>query len=387
MKKELKTVENSLENSFKSDAIMEYVRTGDVSHMSDTQKNEIIVGMCKHLRIDPAMKPIDIIPSANGEKLYLNHTATDMIAQSHNLSRKLHDLEFMFDNTIALLRAEVTNGDRVETGFAAITIGRFEGGKLVPQRGEELANTLMKLQTKALRRATLAFCSAGVFGADYVRVEEKEAAQKIAEASKKYDDVVDAEEAETINIPEPAFISGEEVDAEMKEPEKPKKPKKPDSQKEKEEPAPEKEEPKKKRKVSSKPKKTKEEKEKEAAEKKEKLKQEKLDASKKLEEENKQEAEEIAEDFAIDDADFSIEEDEAAVETVVFDAKDQEHVEILKENLIDLCGEDWKSNKAIVKFITKEFMPKTHKKEEFIVKGTKIILPEFLTILRDGLPS
>src|SRR6056297_3595035 len=208
MKKELTTVENSLENSFKSDAIMEYVRTGDVSHMSDKQKNEIIVGMCKHLRIDPAMKPIDIIPSAGGEKLYLNHTATDMIAQSHNLSRKLHNLEFMFDNTIALLRAEVTNGDREETGFAAITIGRFEGGKLVPQRGEELANTLMKLQTKALRRATLAFCSAGVFGSDYMRVDEKKPRKKSQKLQKKYDDVAEVEEAETINVPEPAFISG-----------------------------------------------------------------------------------------------------------------------------------------------------------------------------------
>jgi len=202
------------ETHYTNDAIMEYVRTGDVSAMNNKQKNEIIIGMCKHLGIDPAMKPIDIIPSSAGEKLYLNSTGTDMIAKQHNLSREVEELEFKFDNTIAILRSRVTDGKRVEKGYAAITIGKFEGGKLVAQRGEELANTLMKLQTKALRRATLAFAGAADIGLNTDIVEnriEVVPQQPIAVAQAQQKPAIQA----------PAFLSGSAVPADIVEPVKP----------------------------------------------------------------------------------------------------------------------------------------------------------------------
>lgn len=382
MKRDLQTMEENISKSMQSDAIMEYVRTGDVSRMSPQQKNEIIVGMCRHLQIDPAMKPIDIIPSKTGEKLYLNHAGTDMVAQHHNLSREIGDIEFMFHNTIAITRAKVYNKDRIETGFAAVTIGKFVGGKLVPQQGEELADSLMKLQTKALRRATLAFCSAGVLSTDYSSVSEQKATQVLAHSTEA---IEPAEDAEEIKIAPPSFISGTEVSKDLKEPARPE-----------EKPAPvpasepvkeEKKTDSKKRKVASKSKLS-------AEEKKAKAVEDKLAASAELEKENNAVAKDIKKNYSLAEHDFSIAEEvtekekekEIEIEIEKFDAKSAEHLNILRSKLSEIFGEDWKLSKQITETLTKEFMPKTHLKEDFKEKGSDTILQSFIDKLERAVP-
>jgi hypothetical protein len=347
--------------ALKNEDVLEYVRTGDVSSMSPKQKNSIIVAMCEHLNISPALKPIDIIPQGGKEVLYVNSTGTSLIAQSKNLTRSLGELVFLGEGTIAMLKAKVSCGERYEEGYGVVTISKFQGGKFVKQQGEELANTLMKLQTKAMRRATLAFVGASDLNLDHdieskikVTSEQEEVPSLVSTVTEKSKKIKE-ENVQDVEIQEPALVTDVEPKNVIE-------PKRSEDKKEKD--------------VKEEPKKTKK-----RAVRKTENKEEKIARGKEMLKENEQKSKKIKEEYSFDFEEEKSEED--VIEYDLFDARNKEHISLFIDivNMIT-GGPSWKQDEKTTTFVKSELLPQLNKKEMFVEKGTKDVIQSFIDRVR-----
>lgn len=156
-----------------NDGVRSFLRTGDLSDMPDKVKDYVLVKMCTHFGLDPILRPFQLIELKGKAVWYTTKAATDQVAAIRSLTRRFSEVSIDSDRGIAMMTAYVTDGHREESAIAAVPIMKFgpptvRGGEPIklPLTGEEYANALMKLQTKALRRATMAFVGMVDFGGD-----------------------------------------------------------------------------------------------------------------------------------------------------------------------------------------------------------------------------
>lgn len=145
-----------------SAAVRAYLRTGDLSMLPDQEKDKVLLKMCEHYSLDPVLRPFILIKLNGKEVWYPTKAATDQVAAKFNLTREVIEIKENIERGIIECRVKITqeNSARVETCVAAVSIiefGRDQSGKVEqrPMRGEAYANALMKVETKAKRRATL----------------------------------------------------------------------------------------------------------------------------------------------------------------------------------------------------------------------------------------
>lgn len=135
-------------------AVIESIVTkGDLSALNQNQLVAYYNYRCRFVGLDPSAKPFDVL-LLNGKKvLYANASATQQLSSVHGLSITLTNRERI--EGIYIVSARVTGKDgRITENQGAVDI---EG-----QRGEKLANSLMKATTKAIRRTVLAHCGLGM---------------------------------------------------------------------------------------------------------------------------------------------------------------------------------------------------------------------------------
>jgi len=158
--------EQKIINTLKHGGIRDYLRTGDLSAMPDEVKDYILVKMCAHFGLDPILRPFQLIELKRGGLVwYATKSATDQIASKLSLTRSFSDVKIDTENGIASMIGFVRSPEgREESALAAVPIAKFgppQKGSTepvkIPLTGEEFANAMMKLQTKAFRRATLAY--------------------------------------------------------------------------------------------------------------------------------------------------------------------------------------------------------------------------------------
>lgn len=85
--------------------------------------------------------------------LYATKACTDQIRSNKNISVKITSREFKNDLYIVSAEAKDNSG-RTDESLAAVHVGGM--------RGDALANSLMKCETKAKRRVTLSICGLGM---------------------------------------------------------------------------------------------------------------------------------------------------------------------------------------------------------------------------------
>jgi len=337
MSKGLVKKETALTNSEETnDLILDYIRTGSVGHMNDKQRNMLIVAISKEIGISPALSPIIIIETGGVEKLYLTAGATNALAASQKLSRKIVNHHIDSNNLIASMTVKVESPEgRSEEGVAFISIGEFQGGKFQMKKGEELANTFMKLQTKAFRRATLAFVGAGHLfsnghedAVDYTPAATTDDTPQAVKEATKSETIIEAEVDSDEDAPE--AISGKDSGT--------KRITKEELFSDKENKEGDKED---KKEVESKPKKTRK-----PRKTKEEKRQEKVEDNNKKIEENKELANEIKENYNTEEADI-IEEPEVKApkkpepKKVRFDKTNKEHVSLMVSTITDAYQSGW----------------------------------------------
>ena len=129
------------------------VLKGDLSGLSSKQKVEYYRIMCKRVGLDPTTQPFKLLNLSGKQVMYCDRSGTQQLNKIHKISHeKLSEKEF-HDVFIVSMRAKMPDG-RFTDSIGAVNISN--------KKGDDLANALMKAETKSKRRATLDLLGLGI---------------------------------------------------------------------------------------------------------------------------------------------------------------------------------------------------------------------------------
>jgi hypothetical protein len=132
--------------------VEQVVIRGDLSGLSPTEKSQYYSAVCDSIGLNPLTRPLEYLKLNGKEVLYARKDCTDQLRSKHSVSVKLAAKERVDDVYIVTATATMPSG-RTDESTGAVTIGNL--------KGDNLANALMKAETKAKRRVTLSICGLG----------------------------------------------------------------------------------------------------------------------------------------------------------------------------------------------------------------------------------
>ena len=134
-------------------ALMESVLIGgDLSKLTPEQRTSYYLKVCDSVRLNHLTKPFEYITLNGKLVLYAKRDATDQLRSIHDVS--VEDITSTEREGVFIVTAKVRNREgRTDVSTGAVNIAGL--------KGNDLANALMKAETKAKRRATLSICGLG----------------------------------------------------------------------------------------------------------------------------------------------------------------------------------------------------------------------------------
>lgn len=171
---------------------------GDISKLSTPQRLQFITAVCRSLRLNALTSPFEFMMINGKLRMYAKKDCTEQLRKIHNVSIKIRGRESKDDLYIVKAQATMPSGREDESLGAVSTKGKT---------GEDLANALMKAETKAKRRVTLAICGLGFL--DESEVENLHRGAPSEDVGKVHDPFKDeAVEMEPVDAtpPEPAPV-------------------------------------------------------------------------------------------------------------------------------------------------------------------------------------
>lgn len=147
-------------------AVIEQVMIkGDLSKLNDSQKVSYYQNLCQSLNLNPLTNPFEYIVLNGRLRLYATRSCTDQLRSLHKISIKITSRE-KTEDFYAVTAVATTPDGRTDESLGVVTI--------IALKGNELANALMKAETKAKRRVALSICGLG-----YLDEAEKETVSDI----------------------------------------------------------------------------------------------------------------------------------------------------------------------------------------------------------------
>lgn len=126
---------------------------GDLSKLTDEQCVFYYKAVCESAGLNPLTRPFEYLV-LNGKKvLYARKDCTDQLRSIHDVSVTITSREAMHDCYVVTARATLPTG-RTDESIGAVSLGTL--------KGDNLANALMKAETKSKRRVTLSICGLGL---------------------------------------------------------------------------------------------------------------------------------------------------------------------------------------------------------------------------------
>lgn len=125
---------------------------GDLSVLSPPQRAEFYLKVCESLGLNRYTRPFEYIRFQKKLTLYARKDATDQLRSLRGISVEIISREQIGDLYVVTARAVDAKG-RHDESIGAMSVQGL--------RGTELANELMKCETKAKRRVTLSICGLG----------------------------------------------------------------------------------------------------------------------------------------------------------------------------------------------------------------------------------
>lgn len=132
--------------------VEQVVIRGDLSGLSPTEKSQYYSAVCESIGLNPLTRPLEYLKLNGKEVLYARKDCTDQLRSKHSVSVKLSERETIGDVYVVTATATMPSG-RTDESTGAVTIGSL--------KGDNLANAMMKAETKAKRRVTLSICGLG----------------------------------------------------------------------------------------------------------------------------------------------------------------------------------------------------------------------------------
>lgn len=144
------------------------VTKGDLSGLNTRQLTEYYVAECVRMGLDPLSRPFDLLRLQGKLVMYANRRCADMLAAKHNVTRTiLEDPQVRKYGSTELLYCKVR---------VSLPSGRVEED-VATLPATDLVNAVMKIATKAARRATLKVCGWG--GMDELELETVRGAERV----------------------------------------------------------------------------------------------------------------------------------------------------------------------------------------------------------------
>lgn len=130
------------------------VINGDLSGLSEREQVEYYNRMCAHVGIDPVSRPFEYMTIDGKKVLYATKSATEQIRKRDNVS--VVEMTKNFYKKVVEVQVKVENREgRTDIATGVVPIHE----RMTPA---QIANALMKAETKAKRRATLSIAGLGM---------------------------------------------------------------------------------------------------------------------------------------------------------------------------------------------------------------------------------
>jgi hypothetical protein len=133
---------------------------GDFSKMASGERLKYLAKLCEWTGLNPLAKPFDYIVLNGKLTLYANKGCAEQLRGKHHITiesvtqwRPPSHLVDSFKD-VYVVEAVAIKGDQKDRALGAVFIGGL--------RGQDLANAVMKAETKAKRRVTLSICGLGM---------------------------------------------------------------------------------------------------------------------------------------------------------------------------------------------------------------------------------
>jgi hypothetical protein len=132
--------------------IEQVVIGGDLARLSPGQRVEYYRQVCASLNLNPLTRPFEYLRLNDRLTLYAKREATDQLRRLHRVSVEIVAREQQEDIYVVTARATTPDG-RTDEATGAVSLAGLSGANL--------ANALMKAETKSKRRVTLSICGLG----------------------------------------------------------------------------------------------------------------------------------------------------------------------------------------------------------------------------------
>ena len=132
--------------------IEQVVVGGDLARLTPAQRVSYYQSVCQSLGLNPLTRPFEYIRLNDKLTLYAKREATDQLRKLHGISVEIVSREQQGDLYVITARATTPTGRTDEATGAVPTAGLA---------GVNLANAVLKCETKAKRRVTLSICGLG----------------------------------------------------------------------------------------------------------------------------------------------------------------------------------------------------------------------------------
>lgn len=145
---------NALQKSENTDlsSIEKVLMQGNLSELNPEQRLTYYKQVCESLGLNPLTKPFEYINLSGKLTLYATRACTDQLRKINKVSVRIMDRQMAEGLYIVTAQATDAHG-RLDESTGATSIAGL--------KGDALANSIMKAETKAKRRATLSICGLG----------------------------------------------------------------------------------------------------------------------------------------------------------------------------------------------------------------------------------
>lgn len=131
-------------------AIESIVINGDLKTLTPEQRVAYYGKVCDALGLNNMTQPFSYLTLNGKLVLYANKSCTEQLRKLYGVSITIVSREHLRDDGLYVVTARSSIGDRTDESIGAVN--------LKGKSGDDLANALMKAETKAKRRATLSIC-------------------------------------------------------------------------------------------------------------------------------------------------------------------------------------------------------------------------------------
>jgi hypothetical protein len=125
---------------------------GDLSKLTPAEKASYYAKVCESIGVNPLTRPFEYLKLNGKEVLYARRDCTDQLRSNRRVSVSIKERDTIEGVYVVTAGALMPDG-RADEATGAVTIKGLTG--------DNLANAMMKAETKAKRRVTLSICGLG----------------------------------------------------------------------------------------------------------------------------------------------------------------------------------------------------------------------------------